>query len=61
MRETTITAMSPVITVVYKARDSDNGIENSENIGPAAKRLRGTAMLRSVNEMHRPVKTCTDP
>ena len=61
MRENKAAAVSAVITVVCKTRDSDNGIENSEIIGLAAKLLRGTAMLRSVNGMLYPVKTCTDP
>lgn len=61
MRETKAAAVSAVITVVCKTKDSSEGIENSENIGSAAKGLRGTAMLRSVNGMRRPVKPSTDP
>ncbi len=61
MREIKATAVSVAIVIVCKTRDSANGIENSEIIGPAAKRLRRTAMLRSVNGMYSPVKTCTDP
>ena len=61
MRENKAAEVFAVITVVSKTRNGANRIGNSENVGPAAKRLRGTAMLRSVNGMHRPVKTCTDP
>ena len=37
MRETKAAAVSVVITADCKTRDSDDGIENSENIGSAAK------------------------
>ena len=37
MRETEVTAVFAVITVICKTRVSDNGIENSENVGSAAK------------------------
>ena len=61
MRENGAAAVSTVITVGCKTRHGANGIETSEIIGSAAKKIRGTAMLRSVNGMHNPVKTCTDP
>ena len=61
MREAKAAAVFAGITVSCKTGHGDNAIENSENLVSAAKRLRGTAMLRSVNGIHRPVKTCTDP
>ena len=61
MRETEVTAVPVAIVIVCKTGYGADGIENSENIGLAAKRLRETAMLRSENGMHSPVKTCTDP
>ena len=61
MWENNAAAVSFVITVVCKTWYGANGIESSEIIGSAAKRIRGTAMLRSVNGIRDPVKPSTDP